>query len=91
MIVYHDGTRCELVEDGVVNWQKSPRVTLRLAEGDVYTRKKGYGWQRRITDLVWIGERLMIGFEEHYGDYKWKGKDMYNCTANALVNWGKKE
>ncbi len=92
MIFMADGKRYldwEIVEDDFVDFQKSPRVTVRLTKGDVYTRKKGYGWQRKITSLTWINGDLMVGYVEHLGDCV--NVKSWSCTANALLNWGKKE
>tara|TARA_Y100000592_G_scaffold26199_1_gene41457 strand:- start:1649 stop:1921 length:273 start_codon:yes stop_codon:yes gene_type:complete len=90
MIYMANGTRYEVVEDDFANFQKSPRVTVRLTKGDVYTRKKGYGWQRKITSLTWVDENLFVGYVKHLGDGKFEPAP-WSCTADALLNWGKKE
>tara|TARA_Y100001937_G_scaffold114253_1_gene163799 strand:+ start:338 stop:673 length:336 start_codon:yes stop_codon:yes gene_type:complete len=83
-----NGSYCEMVCDDFVDFQKSPRVTVRLAIGDIYTRKKGYGWKRKITALTWVDDCLMVEYSSNYGDDEWHTDG--GCTAHALLNWGEK-
>ena len=83
-----NGTYCEVIRDDFIDFQKSPRVTVRLAIGDIYTRKKGNGWKRKITNLTWIGDCLMVEYASNYGDDEWHTEN--GCSAHALLNWGEK-
>ena len=61
--------------------------TFSVGIGDVFTRKKGYGWQRQVTHLIWIDDCLMCGYREHLNNGRGCGCET-SCSVSALKNWG---
>ena len=83
-----NGLYCEMVYDDFVDYKQSSKTTIRFNVGDIYTRKKGYGWQRKITGFSWVDDHLYIRYVEHLGDFEW-GTER-NCSPSALRKWGEK-
>ena len=63
-----------------------------LEVGQVYERKKGYGWIREIQAFMYVNKNLMVCYKETHHNQDIGREDTthtYNCSDSALKRWGK--
>ena len=61
--------------------------TINVGIGDVFTRKKGSGWQREVTAVLEIDAHPWCEYREHLNDGEgWHPNR--TCSVHALRRWG---
>ena len=79
------------IEDSIYIIPSEGRIQITKAfnvgVGDVFTRKKGGGWQRQVTHVMQIDDCVMCAYHEHLNDGRgWAYTS--TCSADALRKWG---
>ena len=62
-------------------------MEVDMKVGDIFTRKKGHGWQRQVTYIMDIDDCIMCAYRENLYDGRgWSSESA--CSADAIRRGG---